>query len=172
MENKPSLLDGLTIASPCTVSWDSMKGDARVRSCDQCRLNVYNISEMSKTEAEGLIREKEGRLCVRFYRRADGTILTNDCPVGLRAARLKLARFAASTLALIAVIAAGVGLRRRTAVCPVAPALTGFVAVPVRATMGEAVAPGRMLMGAPPPMTAIMGKVRANPQPDPVEKPQ
>lgn len=169
MEKQPSLLDGLTIASPCSVSWDSMKGDERVRACAQCRLNVYNLSEMSKPEAEKLILEKEGRLCVRFFRRADGTILTKDCPVGLRAARLKLARLAASALALVAVIAAGVGLRRRAAVCPVAPALMGDVAVPARVTMGEAVSPA--LMGAPPPMTAIMGKVRANPQPDP-EKPQ
>jgi hypothetical protein len=35
-------------------------------------------------EAERLVVEKEGRLCVRFHRRADGTVLTRDCPVGLR----------------------------------------------------------------------------------------
>jgi hypothetical protein len=28
-------------------------------------------------------------MCVRFYRRSDGTMLTQDCPVGVRAARRK-----------------------------------------------------------------------------------
>ena len=116
MENKPSPLDGLTIASPCSVSWDSMKGDERVRACAQCRLNVYNLSELSRTEAENLIRQKEGRLCVRFFRRADGTILTKDCPVGLRAARFKLVRLTASAFALVAVIVSGLGQRRRAAI--------------------------------------------------------
>src|SRR5260370_15414772 len=47
--------------------------------------NVYNLSEMTRREAEALVREKEGQLCARLYRRADGTILTSNCPAGLRA---------------------------------------------------------------------------------------
>jgi hypothetical protein len=39
---------------------------------------------MTREEAEALILEKEGRLCVRYYRRADGTILFGDCTVGAR----------------------------------------------------------------------------------------
>jgi hypothetical protein len=67
-----------------------MAGDDRVRFCRQCWLYVYNLSEMSRQEAEALVREKERRrVCVRFYRRADGTIITRDCPVGLWAARRK-----------------------------------------------------------------------------------
>jgi hypothetical protein len=34
---------------------------------------------MTSSEAIALIREKEGKLCGRIYRRADGTILTTDC---------------------------------------------------------------------------------------------
>jgi hypothetical protein len=62
-----------------------MRGDDKVRFCDQCCLNVYNLSAMSRREAEDLVRQREGRLCVRFYRRADGTALTQDCPRGLAA---------------------------------------------------------------------------------------
>ncbi len=61
-----------------------MQGDDRVRHCDQCRLNVYNLSAMSKDEAERLISEREGRLCISYFQRPDGTILTRDCPKGLR----------------------------------------------------------------------------------------
>jgi hypothetical protein len=56
----------------------------RVRFCSQCNLNVYNLSGMSRNEAETLITKTEGRLCVRFYRKADGSILTENCPTGLK----------------------------------------------------------------------------------------
>jgi hypothetical protein len=37
---------------------------------------------MTAQEAGDLIREREGQLCGRFYQRADGTMLTADCPDG------------------------------------------------------------------------------------------
>ncbi len=77
-------LNRITIANPCPASWKRMKGDEQVRHCDQCDLNVYNLSEMSASEATDLIQRKEGRLCVRFYRRMDGTVITSDCSGGLR----------------------------------------------------------------------------------------
>ena len=61
-----------------------MYGDDRVRFCGQCSQSVYNLSAMTREEAEDLIRRTEGRLCVRFYKRRDGTILTKNCSVGLR----------------------------------------------------------------------------------------
>jgi hypothetical protein len=87
MEPGKNPLTSLEVASPCRASWEAMSGDDRVRFCDQCAKNVYNLSDMSRREAEALVRESEGRLCVRFYRRRDGTMLTDNCPVGLRAAR-------------------------------------------------------------------------------------
>jgi hypothetical protein len=64
-----------------------MEGSDQVRFCGHCRKSVYNLSGMSRGEAAAPVRGKEGRLCVRFYRRRDGTILTDNCPIGLRAAR-------------------------------------------------------------------------------------
>ncbi len=75
-------LDNVRIASPCSANWDQMYGDDRKRFCGDCKLNVYNLSGMTKGEAEALITNAEGRLCVRFYQRADGSVLTKDCPVG------------------------------------------------------------------------------------------
>ena len=72
----------LKIASPCPASWDDMEGDDRVRFCDECELNLYNLSAMTEDAARKLVEEREGRLCVRFYQREDGTVLTSDCPVG------------------------------------------------------------------------------------------
>ncbi len=85
-------LDVIDVASPCTADWDQMIGSEQIRFCSLCKLNVYNLSEMSRQEAEQLILEHEGRLCARFYRRHDGTVITRDCPIGLRAVRQKVVR--------------------------------------------------------------------------------
>jgi hypothetical protein len=97
-------IDRLRIATPCPISWEQMTGNSRVRFCGNCQLNVYNISELSRSEAEALIASTEGRLCARLFRRADGTILTKDCPVGLRALRRRVSKRVAAVLAAIASI--------------------------------------------------------------------
>ncbi|WP_437510009.1 hypothetical protein [Sorangium sp. So ce1099] len=83
------LLDSLRVASPCNASWDEMAGDDRVRFCQHCEKNVYNLSEMPRGEAERLVRAAAGDLCVRLYQRADGTVLTADCPVGVNRRRIR-----------------------------------------------------------------------------------
>ncbi len=95
------------IASPCTVPWDSMQGDSRARHCEECGLRVFNLSEMSSEEAAEFIESAEGRTCVYFYRRADGTLLTRDCPVGLRAVRRRVAALFAGAAALLGFITLG-----------------------------------------------------------------
>lgn len=77
-----SPLSDIKVASPCPANWDAMYGDERKRFCGECKLNVYNLSGMTREEAEQLVTNHEGRLCVRFYRRADGSVITADCPVG------------------------------------------------------------------------------------------
>jgi hypothetical protein len=93
-----ALVQRLYIAAPCDVGWDTMEGDERTRFCGQCKLNVYNVAEMSTKEAASLIRGNEGRLCLRFYQRKDGTIITDNCPVGLRKIRDRMKRCAAAVI--------------------------------------------------------------------------
>jgi hypothetical protein len=83
-------LGTIKIAAPCSAEWKWMYGNDRVRFCGQCSQNVFNLSAMTTEEAEVLIRRSDGRLCVRFYVRGDGTIITRNCPIGLRAIRDKL----------------------------------------------------------------------------------
>jgi hypothetical protein len=94
-------IERLRVASPCSVAWEAMAGDERVRHCDSCRLNVYNTAEMTRAEVEAMVLGREGRLCVRMYRRADGTVLTKDCPVGLRAYARRVGRLAAAAAGAI-----------------------------------------------------------------------
>lgn len=77
-----------------------MKGDDRSRYCTDCKLNVYNLSGMTREEAEAFLRKSEGRLCVRYYRRADGKIMTRDCPQGLAEARRRFAMTLTTIFAL------------------------------------------------------------------------
>jgi len=105
-----SPLDNVRIASPCNADWDQMLGSERARFCGQCNLNVFNLSSMTKDEAELLIGQTEGRLCVRYFQSADGSALTKDCPVGLRAFRRRMSYVARAVSSLVLTFLAGVGL--------------------------------------------------------------
>lgn len=100
-------LDNVRVASPCSADWNEMYGDDRKRFCSDCKLNVYNLSDMTRQEAESLLLNWEGRLCVRFYRRADGTVLTKDCPVGWQAVKQKISRRVTAVFSLLAGLLGG-----------------------------------------------------------------
>ncbi|MBX3153281.1 tetratricopeptide repeat protein [Candidatus Obscuribacterales bacterium] len=89
-----SILDSLRLATPCTKDWDKMDGDERVRFCGGCEKNVYNISDMTRREANAFLQEHGLTKCMRISRRHDGTVITDDCPVGLRKARERFRRIA------------------------------------------------------------------------------
>jgi hypothetical protein len=65
---------------------------------------------MSQREAENLLLDSEGRLCVRFYRRADGSVLTKDCPVGWKAIRQRVSKMATAFASLVFAALSGIGL--------------------------------------------------------------
>ena len=107
MTHELPILDQISVASPCHVPWDQMQGDDRSRYCGQCRKNVFNIAAMTRDEATRLIAEREGNLCVRLYRRQDGTVLTSDCPVGIRLVRQRIVRAAAAIAAVFVALVTG-----------------------------------------------------------------
>ncbi len=78
-----------------------MSGDDQVRYCAHCSKHVYNLSALSRSEAEELIEKMEGHLCARYYVRHDGTVLTADCPVGWRNAQAKLTRIVGALVVTI-----------------------------------------------------------------------
>ena len=86
-----------------------MIGTERQRYCGECKLNVYNLSGMTRPEAENLIMNAEGRLCVRFFKREDGTVLTQDCPVGWKALKKRVSVGATAFVSLIFSLISGLG---------------------------------------------------------------
>ena len=146
-------LHTLKVASPCPADWDAMPGDDQIRFCDGCRKNIYNLSEMTGDEAQALVNRLEGRLCVRFYTRADGTLLTQNCPVGLRAVRRKLVKKLSYAAALL--LSCASGLLRGTSPAQAVTHARRHAAKPQAAT------PPRGLTsttGAPLPAHPLMGK--------------
>jgi hypothetical protein len=55
-----------------------MDGTLRERHCERCDKLVYNFAAMTSREIEHLVREKDGHLCARVDRRADGSVVSLD----------------------------------------------------------------------------------------------
>lgn len=147
---KLPLLASVKVASPCHERWGDMTGDERARHCGRCDKTVYDLSALTAAQAESLLRDRGEAMCVRFYRRGDGTVMTSDCPVGARRARVRSA--------VIAVAAAAVAV-------PAIGAAFMHLSEPV---MGE------LAIETPPPDVAVMGLVALPQDPstiDVVEKP-
>lgn len=85
-------LDRLTISDPCKADWDSMAGNEQVRFCEHCSLPVNNLSTMTRQQAMRLVARSQGRVCVRFVQKPDGSVLTRAPQklyrIGHRASRL------------------------------------------------------------------------------------
>jgi hypothetical protein len=126
-------LANVQVAAPCKADWNQMMGDERVRFCSECSLNVYNLSRMTRSEAEALIVRSEGRLCVRLYRRRDGSIITRDCPVGLRAIRSRVSYVAKAICSTVFGLLAGFGVHEAfSSILPLTPQRTmGVMARPL-----------------------------------------
>lgn len=155
----------LRVASPCHEKWDSMTGDERKRFCAKCQLHVHNVSALSEAEVVKLFEAETGRVCGRLYRRADGTVLLRDCPVGLAKVRRRLA-VALTTAA--AMVVAAVGLKpARAASCDTGgdDSLKGLVQarfVDAKEWLRETETFGPLvnrLDPLPPPSTHVMGKM-------------
>lgn len=94
------------ISTPCSVSWADMEVDANDRSnistrfCGDCKLNVHNLSSLSDEEVVVLLDKKAAgeRVCTYFYRKDDGTLVTDNCPKQIKQMRNRLQAYAASML--------------------------------------------------------------------------
>ena len=159
MKRPPLDLDAITIASPCTVPWDSMSGDERRRFCGQCRLHVHDISQLTRREAVELLERTEGNVCLRVWRRPDGRVVTRDCGRVRRALerRILWLRTTAAT------VLGALGLAGCRSACVTAPVTEPVSQVP--ATLDAS----RPTMGSPPmpPPPPVIGKTAPRPVPRP-----
>lgn len=155
---KLPVLPNIRVATPCTADWTKMTGDDRMRACADCNKNVYNLSDMTRDEAEALIVQKEGRLCVRYFQRKDGTILLKDCAIGV-AQKRKRRLVAAGAAALLT--GGGFVAHRLMREAPTPEMVTGEFAVAEDVSVPVHVAELTPPPPPPPPpdVTVVMGDV-------------
>src|SRR5438105_9182684 len=68
----------IPIAKPCPLTWESLRGDDRVRFCDVCRTHVHNLSAMTSAEAGKFVTEAKHLPCITYQQTTDGRIRTLD----------------------------------------------------------------------------------------------
>ena len=138
-QNRSSeILSKVEVAKPCPANWREMKGTDQVRHCTHCAKNVYNLSNMSRQEAADLIERMEGKVCVRYYMRPDGGVMTKDCPRPLR----RKTRIVAVLTSLLSIVGlTGVASAMQTAVLgrPARPQGHMMGAIPYRPLQGKPV---------------------------------
>ena len=173
------IVNSLRIASPCEVPWSSMAGDDRMRHCAQCDRKVYMVARMSAEEVVDLIQSSERMPCLQLWRRADGTVITADCPVGLRRLRSRRRKRLIVAAALTGLLAgSGVWYRHRAETlgrCIPAVRLGGaprFGGVIDDTGVAEPVVPPQMKPRPERRPHPLMGKVKAQVQPPKGEKPK
>lgn len=152
-------LDNIEVASPCSANWDEMIGNNRARHCGECKLNVYNLSGMTRRDAENLLLNAEGRVCVRYFKRKDGTVITKDCPVGWKAIKRRVSKTAAAFASLIFAALGGIGITSFVTQTAGEDHTVGVVAVGEVKTEKEIELMGAMIYEEPEEPVAIMGDV-------------
>lgn len=74
-------LERIDVPMSCPVPWNSLTGSKQERACDVCGRHVYDITAMTASEAERLLRDRgEERTCIRIARGTDGHVITADRP--------------------------------------------------------------------------------------------
>lgn len=150
-------LTQIQVETPCHADWNGMAGDDQRRFCPQCRKHVHHLSMLSRPEAEALLAQTDGQVCVRFRPGPDGTPLTRD----------DLTRFAQPTgrrlsAAVWLLAAALAGLSSGCA--PSSPAVSGGPSLPtfqeVVSRLFPFLSPPAMIMGG---SRVVMGAPLAPP---------
>ncbi len=74
--SKITFLDSIDVQSPCSESWNEMRGNEQIRFCSHCAKDVHNLSEMTRKRARKIVAASNGSICVRYTHRHDGRIQT------------------------------------------------------------------------------------------------
>src|ERR687883_1789820 len=72
-----------------------MVGNHQVRFCQHCSLYVHDLAKITRKDALKLVAASNGKLCVRYQRRPDGTVQTATHAQPVAQIKRRLSRIAA-----------------------------------------------------------------------------
>jgi hypothetical protein len=134
-----SALENLYVEKPCSEDWNAMEGDERERHCKSCNHAVLDLSSMTREEAEAVVTNSSGRLCVRYTVDDDGALMNKPSRkpfVWMSLFRLnRVARWMAVGLStILPFVSLGAGQKvlpkpGKTTTCPTGRSLMGKLAV-------------------------------------------
>lgn len=75
-------LEVIQIKQPCELDWDALPGDGPTRMCPRCRKQVHNLSALPREDAERLVGQRSGPMCVYFTRDPHGIVNTLEYAPG------------------------------------------------------------------------------------------
>ena len=94
--SRRDFIQQLRIASPCSVEWDSMIGNDRVRFCEHCQLSVHHVDSLTRKQLRRLIARSHGRVCVNYTRSQTQPTFPILHKIGRRTSALAAGAFSAS----------------------------------------------------------------------------
>jgi len=115
-------LNNLIIPTPCSADWNSMVGNDQVRFCEHCSLHVHNVSALTRNQAERLVAQSNGKLCVRYIRDPAGRPALLPAAQKLHRIGRRVSQLAAGAFSASLSVSSALAQER------VAPSVTGRVA--------------------------------------------
>ena len=107
-------LDRIEIGSPCNNNWDEMTGSDQIRYCAECDKYVYNLSAMTRREAEELLATRRSQMCTRMIRDLDGRTITVGSLPPVRLLGRRPGAIASTVVSTILTIAPGAAALSKT----------------------------------------------------------
>lgn len=146
MSRRIRSLETMRTPEPCAADWDAMRGNDRVRFCEHCAHAVHDLSSMTRKDALRLVRQSQGRLCVRYTTLPGGRVKTLDPPGPLHQISRRASRVAAGAFGAALTLSAGAAAARTPQTQnPYRPSVQSCASPLLR--QGESASPGAILTG-------------------------
>jgi hypothetical protein len=105
-----SKIDKLGINSPCTADWNKMKGNDRIRYCEECKRYVHDFSRLPRRQVQDLIAASPGRICARLTYNEDDSVIFLDSRTLSRSESQKASPLATAIVTAMITISTGIAL--------------------------------------------------------------
>lgn len=73
-------VDRLKIDFPCTADWNQMRGNERIRYCEECNKYVYDFARLPRRQVEEMMAASPGRICAKLTYKNNSLVFLDSKP--------------------------------------------------------------------------------------------